>query len=345
MEVESEEMMFYQKFQIQIPLWKKLQVKLHVILLYCMKTSRATLHEQNETLGGSIYWEPHVQGIPIPVEGTYYDTVDEVIDMYTKYAEMRDKIGATHAHNLLSSMKSGYEYVHGTTDDFKNHQRDVNVFIGCETVIIRDKKPNDNISLNTKKGKEQEKKSGTVAETVRDHKQYILRRWTRNIIPPDLRRQRNRYGKKYVTTERLTNEANFLTDDCLFLLSKDEGKMGTFVEKLKVLMEEVKVDVSNPPSRNTGDVIGCIFLISKPNQIIIQNLTKAVNKGEHLKKGERLKSEREKALKVRAKKLKIVATVKRRQTNIPKQLVHRIQRQRKRRRRHQLLMFDHFFVT
>ncbi|GJY64023.1 FAR1-related sequence 5-like protein [Tanacetum coccineum] len=41
-----------------------------------------------------------------------------------------NKIGATRAHNLLCSMKGGYEYVHGTTDDFKNHQRDVNVFIG-----------------------------------------------------------------------------------------------------------------------------------------------------------------------------------------------------------------------
>ncbi|GJX60662.1 FAR1-related sequence 5-like protein [Tanacetum coccineum] len=40
-----------------------------------------------------------------------------------------NKIGATRAHNLLSTMKGGYEYVHGTTNDFKNHQRDVNVFI------------------------------------------------------------------------------------------------------------------------------------------------------------------------------------------------------------------------
>ncbi|GJU90548.1 FAR1-related sequence 5-like protein [Tanacetum coccineum] len=209
----------------------------------CLKTPRATLYEQNETPGGSIYWEPHVQGIPVPVEGTYYDTVDEAIDMYQKYAEIggfevkklgqrltksgvvkhmyimcnregvpkginvdtldpehsdkqkrnttthvtgcktriklvldivsgkykldqfypkhnhmlipkeykhftkkqrkmteaekmfvvkaaTNKIGATRAHNLLSSMKGGYEYVHGATDDFKNHQRDVNVFIG-----------------------------------------------------------------------------------------------------------------------------------------------------------------------------------------------------------------------
>ncbi|GJR09813.1 FAR1-related sequence 5-like protein [Tanacetum coccineum] len=209
----------------------------------CMRTPKATLYEHNETPGGSIYWEPHVERIPIPVEGTYYDTIDEALDMYTKYAKMAsfeikkggqrltksraiqhkyiycnkegvpkginvdtldpeyndkqkrnttthvigckarirlvrnivngryklkqfqpkhnhmlipkeykhftkkqrkmnqsekmfvvkaatNKIGATRAHNLLCSMKGGYEYVHGTTDDFKNHQRDVNVFIG-----------------------------------------------------------------------------------------------------------------------------------------------------------------------------------------------------------------------
>ncbi|GJT21730.1 hypothetical protein Tco_0891667 [Tanacetum coccineum] len=41
---------------------------------------------------------------------------------------------------------------------------------GCETVIIRDKKPNDNRSLFHKKGKEQEKKTRTVAEAERDYK-------------------------------------------------------------------------------------------------------------------------------------------------------------------------------
>ncbi|GJT65466.1 FAR1-related sequence 5-like protein [Tanacetum coccineum] len=205
-----------------------------------MRTPRPTLYEQNETPGGSIYWEPHVEGIP--VEGTYYGTIDEALDMYTKYAEMTgfevkkrgqrktksgevqhkyiycnkegvpkginvntldpeynkqkrnttthatgckahirlvldivfgkyklesfkpkhnhmlipkeykhftkkqrkmnqsekmfvvkaatNKIGATRAHNLYCSMKGGYEYVHGMSNDFKNHQRDVNQFIG-----------------------------------------------------------------------------------------------------------------------------------------------------------------------------------------------------------------------
>ncbi|GKB21804.1 hypothetical protein Tco_0855727 [Tanacetum coccineum] len=127
--------------------------------------------------------------------------------------------------------------------------------------MVRDKAANAYRTLNAKKGKEQEKETGTVAETVIDYKnrdinvipkQYILRHWTRDIIPPDLRRQRNRYGEKY------------------------EGKMGAFVEKLKIRMDEVKADVPNPPSRNIGDVIGGIFSISKPNQIDVQNPTKAI---------------------------------------------------------------------
>ncbi|GJU66375.1 hypothetical protein Tco_1252634 [Tanacetum coccineum] len=52
------------------------------------KTPRATLYEHDEIPGGSIYWEPYVHGIPIPVEGTYFDTLDEAIDMYTNYAKM-----------------------------------------------------------------------------------------------------------------------------------------------------------------------------------------------------------------------------------------------------------------
>nr|GEZ36196.1 hypothetical protein [Tanacetum cinerariifolium] len=40
------------------------------------------------------------------------------------------KLGATRAYNLYSSMKGCAQYVHGTSDDFKNHIRDVNAFIG-----------------------------------------------------------------------------------------------------------------------------------------------------------------------------------------------------------------------
>ncbi|GKE62999.1 FAR1-related sequence 5-like protein [Tanacetum coccineum] len=142
--------------------------------------------------------------------------------------------------------------------------QDLKINEGCETVIVRDKATNAYRILNAKKGKEQEKEIGTMAETVIDYK-----------------------------VTRIIEDG------------KDEGKMGAFVEKLKVLMEEVKANVPNPPSRNIGDVIGGIFSISKPNQIDVQNPTKAINKGYRLKKGERLKSKREQALKVKAKAMKV----------------------------------------
>ncbi|GKC75996.1 FAR1-related sequence 5-like protein [Tanacetum coccineum] len=41
-------------------------------------------------------------------------------------------------------------------------------------------------------------------------KKYILRRWRRDIIPPALRRNTNRYGEKNGTITKLTNEANFV---------------------------------------------------------------------------------------------------------------------------------------
>ncbi|GJY77359.1 integrase, catalytic region, zinc finger, CCHC-type containing protein [Tanacetum coccineum] len=135
----------------------------------------------------------------------------------------------------------------------------LNIDEGCETVIIRDKKPNENKSLFHIKKEKREK-----------NKRRKLEQWEK---------------------QRKT-------------INKDEGKMGTYVENLKKLLDEVKADMTNPPSRDTGDVIGGIFSKTKPDLIGVQNPTKAVNKGEHLKKGERLKSEREKALTVAKKKVR-----------------------------------------
>ncbi|GJT28889.1 FAR1-related sequence 5-like protein [Tanacetum coccineum] len=193
------------------------------------------------------------------------------------------------------------------------------------------------IELHAARGKEQEKKTGTVGETAKDYKvismesqmihvesheihieshviyleSHVLRNIEDGSVALDKGHNTSRPEKtkkqiwgKNLTIERLTNEANFLVDDTLFLLSKDEGKMGTYVENLKKLLDEVKADMPNPPSRDTGDVIGGIFSITKPDQNCVQNPTKAVNKGEHLKKGERLKSEREKALTVAKKKVR-----------------------------------------
>ena len=121
--------------------------------------------------------------------------------------------------------------------------------------------------------------------------QYVLRRWTRDIIPPGLRRKRNRYGERNVEIETLTNEATRLVDDCLFRLSNNVGMMGNFVEKLKKLKKEVEADVPIPPSGKTGDVIAEHFAISKPEEQTVNNPTRVTNKG-NITEGERNKRQK-----------------------------------------------------
>ncbi|GKC74446.1 protein FAR1-related sequence 5, partial [Tanacetum coccineum] len=83
--------------------------------------------------------------------------------------------------------------------------------------------------------------------------QYILRRWTTNLIPAALRNKRNKYGEKNVVVENFVNEETLIVDHYVHLLSKYEPRLGAFVEKLKLLKKEVEADCPNPPSKNKTD--------------------------------------------------------------------------------------------
>ncbi|GKA78262.1 FAR1-related sequence 5-like protein [Tanacetum coccineum] len=300
----------------------------------CMKTPRATLYEQNETPGGSIYWEPHVEGIPIPVEGTWYDTVDEAIDMYSKYAEMggfevkksgqrltksgvvkhkyimcnregvpkginvntldpeysekqkintthvtgckariklgldivsgryklvqfypkhnhmlipkeykhftkkhrkmtqaekmfvvkaaTNKIGATRAHNLLSSMKGGYEYVHGTTDNFKNHQRDVNVFIGeSDAQMIINKMENRKMYVPNFTFRYRVENSELVSMFWADEVAKCNYKEFGDIVSFDATFNSNKYNMKFVPFIGIDNHGKCVTLGSEMLLHED----------------------------------------------------------------------------------------------------------------------------
>ncbi|GJY05640.1 FAR1-related sequence 5-like protein [Tanacetum coccineum] len=157
---------------------------------------------------------------------------------------------------------------------------------GCEIVKVRDIRAGAYRTLYTEEGKEtviQEKdkevdykvvrnpEDGSVECTCRNFlcygflcrhvfcvlkncnigvipESYILRRWRRDLIPPALRRNTNRYGEKDEAIEKLTNEANYV------------------------------VKLPNPPSQKMGDVIEDIYAIKKPNQNLVNNPQKASNK-------------------------------------------------------------------
>ncbi|GJZ13702.1 FAR1-related sequence 5-like protein, partial [Tanacetum coccineum] len=79
-----------------------------------------------------------------------------------------------------------------------------------------------------------------------------------------LRNKRNRYGEKNVVVENYANEATFIVDHCVHLLSKDEPRLGAFVEKLKSLKKEVEADCPNPPSKNKTDNLEQLVGVPKP---------------------------------------------------------------------------------
>ncbi|GJR23863.1 protein FAR1-related sequence 5 [Tanacetum coccineum] len=123
--------------------------------------------------------------------------------------------------------------------------------------------------------------------------QYILRRWTKNLIPAGLRNKRNRYGEKNVVVENYANEATSIVDHCVHLLSKDEPRLGAFVEKLKSLKKEVEADCPNPPSKNKTDNLEQLVGVPKPAAVDVNNPTVGSTKG---RKKLRIKGGKEKAI-------------------------------------------------
>ena len=123
--------------------------------------------------------------------------------------------------------------------------------------------------------------------------QYILRRWTKNLIPAALRNKRNRYGEKNEIVENYANEASTIVDHCVHMLSKDEPRLSQFVEKLRLLKIDVEADCPNPPSKNKADNLEELVGVPKPAQKIVNNPSVGSTKG---RKKLRIKGGKERAL-------------------------------------------------
>ncbi|PWA97464.1 FAR1 DNA binding domain-containing protein [Artemisia annua] len=123
--------------------------------------------------------------------------------------------------------------------------------------------------------------------------QYILRRWTKNLIPPALRNKRNRYCEKNEIVENYANEASSIVDHCVHILSKDEPRLASFVEKLRLLKIDVEADCPNPPSKNKVDNLEELVRVPKPAEKTVNNPALCNPKG---RKKLRIKGGKEQAL-------------------------------------------------
>nr|GEZ55602.1 protein FAR1-related sequence 5 [Tanacetum cinerariifolium] len=109
--------------------------------------------------------------------------------------------------------------------------------------------------------------------------QYILRRWTKNLIPAALRNKRNKYGEKNVVVENCANEETLIVDYCIHLLSKDEPRLGAFIEKLKSLKKDVEADCPNPTSKKKTNNLEQLVGVLKPPVVEVNNPTVGSTKG------------------------------------------------------------------
>ncbi|PWA71206.1 hypothetical protein CTI12_AA282970 [Artemisia annua] len=178
---------------------------------------------------------------------------------------------------------------------------------GCEMLRVRDRNAAGYRTLYKEKGKEEVQECEKLVEYKNCDVQmimekYILRRWRRDIILPALRRNTNRYGEKNIPIEKLTNEATFVVDECLYLLGKDEGKLGKFVEQLKSIKKGIEDEAPKPPSRKKEieNVLEDVYAVKKPEKPQVKNPSKASTKD--WSKEARRKSGREIALEETSKR-------------------------------------------
>nr|XP_043639240.1 protein FAR1-RELATED SEQUENCE 3-like [Erigeron canadensis] len=74
--------------------------------------------------------------------------------------------------------------------------------------------------------------------------QYIMKRWTKGIIPPDLRSSRNIFDNGNVGTQRLVAKVSSVFEDCLHLLLNNDEKLEEFLKKVKSFKSEVEADMA-----------------------------------------------------------------------------------------------------
>ncbi|GKC35846.1 FAR1 DNA binding domain, zinc finger, SWIM-type, MULE transposase domain containing protein, partial [Tanacetum coccineum] len=131
--------------------------------------------------------------------------------------------------------------------------------------------------------------------------QYILRRWTKDLIPPDLRNKKNRYDEKNEAIEKLAMEASIILDSCVHMLRNNEPKLSVFVNKMKAIKSDLEAELPIVPTRTVSDFVQEFMGVKKPDKVKVKNPIGVRPKGR--KKQKRIKSGREISMKKSMKKI------------------------------------------
>nr|GFA26333.1 hypothetical protein [Tanacetum cinerariifolium] len=132
---------------------------------------------------------------------------------------------------------------------------------------------------------------GNGLEVIPD--KYILKRWTRDLLLPHIRRKKQMFGfegSRYMECSATVYSA---VDYCLKLLAKDEDKLLQFVENVKRLKTEVEKANPNAKQLSKKEMFNLVLRVEKPKVNTVKNPEPCSNKG-NASGGQRKKSEIEK---------------------------------------------------
>nr|GFA60068.1 hypothetical protein [Tanacetum cinerariifolium] len=122
---------------------------------------------------------------------------------------------------------------------------------------------------------------------------YILKRWTRDLLPPHIRKKKQMFGfegGRYMECSAIVYSA---VEYCLNLLAKDEEKLLEFVVNVKKL--KIEAEEANPNAKQLSkiEMFNLVLGVEKPEVNTVKNPEPCSKKGNALG-GQRKKSEIEK---------------------------------------------------
>ena len=123
---------------------------------------------------------------------------------------------------------------------------------------------------------------------------YILRRWMRDILPPDIRKKRNLNNTEGDKIMELSSTAYSAVDYCLNILAKDIPKLTEYVESIKRLKTEVEEANPNAKPLSKKEMFNIQLGVEKPDTNVVQNPDRCKTKGDG-DVSKRMRSDLEKA--------------------------------------------------
>lgn len=143
---------------------------------------------------------------------------------------------------------------------------------------------------------------GNGAELIPE--KYILKRWTRDLVPPHIRRKKQIDGFEGSKFVQVSSEVYSTVEYCLNTLARDHGKLNDFLENIKKLKSAIEEENPNAKPLSKTEMFNHVLGVEKPAKNTVQNPEKCSNKGttsgnkrwkseaeklkEHLKKHRRL---------------------------------------------------------